>query len=602
MDEFSQEWFELRDHRRRLYSRAVWVPVYGTILPLERGRYPEVGHVEETLAVGSAVVFNNKREKAEELDWHYWSLDNTTPYLDRDGQYFEAESFYDDPDGRLGLRLVLTRYLNSAHPRHVFINQDFVMAYGLLEEGDYWLRPEEGYEQVVRLTRKEDGTVVFVEIRAEYLKDYLAARNAALRLYYYRQRRAVLQHDPKFDWPEDFSLVSEPNDSLEVRCHEIDASGDFPGTTWAVFKAWRTDVDADEEVPDFSGHDDEATKTETTKGVRGDEGGRFLITGEMWRGEWIEAAEKSWRIGYEEPDEAIMVQLDGGGGRVDLRTLNYEEVGKYLWFKPEVINDLLSRRGATITWYTHDTGGVSPSPDWLLHFGVNKLGLVNAYAYDVARRPLWERRIWGAHNCRPDGGVSAELMEAQMACEPAATKSPEFLIHHALDWIGQVFQEKFDIALFRDHHEVEELSSRIHRFRATDESGLRSLAKDLVKISIERINKKSLIEALGERKSDQGTLKLLQRLLAKYTDDDYAYRRMSPLFGTYDLRGADAHLSSSDVNDCYDRVGVDRSAPLTKQAEQLIQKVADAFGITGTELRTYVPDEQSRIDGDGLGR
>ena len=122
MDELSQEWFELRDHRRRLYSRAVWVPVYGTILPLERGRYPEVGHVEETLAVGAAVVFNNKREKAEELDWHSWSLDNTTPYLDGDGRYFEAEAFYDDPDGRLGLRLVLTRYLNSAHPRHVFIN------------------------------------------------------------------------------------------------------------------------------------------------------------------------------------------------------------------------------------------------------------------------------------------------------------------------------------------------------------------------------------------------------------------------------------------------------------------------------------------------
>ncbi|SHL98554.1 hypothetical protein SAMN05444389_102506 [Paracoccus solventivorans] len=97
MDELSQEWFELRDHRRRLYSRAVWVPVYGRILPSERGRYPEVGHVEETLSVGSAVVFNDKREKAEELDWHYWSLDNTTPYLNGDRQYFEAESFYDDP-------------------------------------------------------------------------------------------------------------------------------------------------------------------------------------------------------------------------------------------------------------------------------------------------------------------------------------------------------------------------------------------------------------------------------------------------------------------------------------------------------------------------
>ena len=591
MDELSREWFELRDHRRRLYSRAVWIPVYGTIIPLERGRYPEVGYVEEVLAVGSAVIFRDKREKAETLDWHYWSLYETAPYLDEDGKYFEAESFGDDPDGRLGLRLVLPHYLNSAHSRQVYINQDFILAYGLLEEYSHWVRPNEGYEQVMRLTRKEDGTIIFVEIRAEYLKDYLAARNSVFRLYYYRQRRAIFENDPKFDWPEDFSLVSDPNDRLEVRCNEIDASGDFPGTTWALFKAWRTDVDPEEEVPDFAGNDDEATETETIEGVRGDGGGRFLVAGEMWRGEWIEPAEKSCRVGYGEPDEVLMVQLDGGGGRVDLETLNREEVGKYLWFKPEVINDLLLRRGATMQWYTHDTGGVSPSPDWLLHFGINKLGLINAYAYDVARRPLWERRIWAAHNCRPDGGVSAELMEAQMACKPASTKSPEFMIHRALDWIDRVFQEKFKTALFREHHEVEGLSSKIHRFRAIDESGLRSLAKDLVKISIERINKNSLIDALGEGKLDQGTLKLLQRLLENYTNKEYAYSRMTPLFGAYDLRGADAHLSSSDVDESYARVGVDRTAPLIKQAEQLIQNVADAFGITGTELRTHVPED-----------
>jgi hypothetical protein len=66
---------------------------------------------------------------------------------------------------------------------------------------------------------------------------------------------------------------------------------------------------------------------------------------------------------------------------------------------------------------------------------------------------------------------------------------------------------------------------------------------------------------------------------------------MTPLFGAYDLRVADAHLSSSDVNECYARLGVDRSIPLTKQAEQLIQNVADAFGITGTELRRHVPKD-----------
>jgi len=378
MQELSQEWFELGDHWRRKFSRAVWIPIYGTTLPIEKGKYPEIGHIEEVFCVGSAVIFDENRDQAEELDWHYWSLESTVPYVDNDGQYFEADTFHDGPEGSLGFRLVLSQHYNSLHPRQVCIHQDFIMAYGLLEEEDKWLRPNEGYEEVIRQRRNGEGTVIFVEVRAEYLKDYLAARKAALRLYYYRQRRAILETDPKFDWPEDFSLVSEQNDSCEVRCNEIDASGDFPGTTWAMFKSWRTDVDPEEDVPDFSGNDGEATESESTSGVRGDEGGRFIVSGEMWRGEWIEPAAESCRIDHSEPKEALMVQVDGGGGKVDLESLNYEEVGKYLWFKPGVMNELLSCRGSSMSWYTRDTGGVSPSPDWLLHFGVNKLGFINA--------------------------------------------------------------------------------------------------------------------------------------------------------------------------------------------------------------------------------
>ncbi len=593
MDELSKEWFELRDHQRRKFCRAVWVPVYGTVKTLERGRFPEVGHVEETLAVGSAVVFNDQREKAEELHWHHWRPDGSIPFLRADGQYFAAESFYGYDDGNIGLVLVLTQYLNSAHPRQVLLNQDFVMAYGLIEEGNFWLRPNEGYEQVVRLTRNDEGVVIFVEIRTEYLMDYLAARSASLRLYTYRQRLAVLQNHPEFEWPDDGSLVSKDHDTLEVRCSEINAEGFRPGETWAVFKAWRTDVDPEEDVPDFSGDDDEATETASRSGTGSAENIRFRVSGEMWRGEWIEPAEGSFRIGYSEPEETLMVQPDGGGKKVDLKKLHFEEVGKYLWFQPTLIGDLLSHRGSKLSWYTHDTAGVSARPDGSTHFGVNRLGLVNAYAYDVARLPLWERRIWAAHNCRPDGGVSEELMQAQMACNPADTKSPEAMLHFSINLLGEVFEHKFGASLFREHHEVEELSLRIHRFRAVDENGLRSLAKDVVKFTIERINKKSLVAALGEGKSNHGTLKLLQALLAKYTDEEYAYRRMSPLFGAYDLRGADAHLSSSDVEDSYKRAGVDRSSPLVKQAEQLIDSVASAFIIAGIELKKHAPEQDS---------
>lgn len=446
MEELSKEWFELHDHRRRLFSRNVWIPIYGVVhpLPLARGKFADIGYVEETLAVQSAVSSYDKREQAEALGWSDWYSDSTAPWIDNDDRYVEAGSFEDHFGEQLGKRLVLWYSLNSNHPTQVIIDQDFVLAYGLIEEGNYWLRPNEGYEQVIRLTRHDDGTVIFAEIRAEYLKDYLAARNAALRLYYYRQRRAILKNDPRFDWPENSSLVSEPNDRVDVYYTEINESGHSPGDNFAVFKTWRTDVDPEEEVPDFAGQDDDVTASESFTGTFGDQRDRFLITGEMWRGEWIEPANKSCRIGYDEPDEPLLVQTDGGGEKVDIQTLRDETVGKYLWFKPEVVNDLLSRRGSVISWYTRETGGISPSPDWLLNFGVNNLGLINTYAYDVAVRPLWERRIWVAHNCRPDGGVSEELMNAQMACQPADTVAPEFLIHEALTWLTESFRRNLD--------------------------------------------------------------------------------------------------------------------------------------------------------------
>ena len=38
-----------------------------------------------------------KREKAEELDWHYWSLDNTSPYLNEEKQYLVGSNLLDCP-------------------------------------------------------------------------------------------------------------------------------------------------------------------------------------------------------------------------------------------------------------------------------------------------------------------------------------------------------------------------------------------------------------------------------------------------------------------------------------------------------------------------
>ena len=591
MEKLSKEWFELADHRKRSYSRAVWIPVYGTTYPIKVDKYPNIGFVEETLAVGSAVIFNDGRAKAEELEWSYWNQSDTIPYVNDQGKYHDSTLFHDENEVCLGFRIILSQYLNSLHPRQVSLHQDFIHAYALLNEGNKWLRPNEAYAEVVRMTENDKGDTIFVEIRAEYLRDYLAARKAALRLYCYRQRQAIFKDNPNFDWPEDFALTSEQNDKCEVHCYEINASGKIPGSRWASMKVWQTDVDVEEDVPDFSQGDDGNIATESKTGVQTDKGRRFLVTGELWRGEWIDPAKASCRIGYLEPKENLLVSVDGSGSKVDLESLNFEVVGKYLWFGPSVVPALLEFRGSNLKWYTRDTGGVSAGPDGLLHFGVNSLGFVNAYAYDVARLPLWERRIWVSNNCRPDGGVSSELLQAQMQCEPAESDPPELMLLRALQWINMNFEDKFGLALLRDHHEVGSLSNRIHRFRATSEIDLKALAKDVVKISIERIDKKSLVTALGEKKSDLGTLKLLERLLGQYTGENYACRIMAPLFGVYDLRSSDAHLSHTNIEDSYTRIGIDRKKPLVVQGALLLEKVGTAFGVSGRVIEEHIPSQ-----------
>ena len=249
LDKLSKEWFELRDHRKRLFSKAVWVPIYGTISPIIESQYPEIGFVEEVFVVGAAVIYGDKCQKAEELDWHHWSQNNSMRYIDECGRYHEAAAFVGFSDEELGFRLVLNQYVNSLHRRTVAIHPDIIFAYGLVEERDRWLKPLDGYQEVIRVRRHENEEIHFVEIRLEYLRDYLAARNSALRLYYYRQRQAIFREDPSFDWPKDNLVHDTRHNRCEVRSYKIDELGDAPGAAWAIFRTWRTDVDPERMYP-----------------------------------------------------------------------------------------------------------------------------------------------------------------------------------------------------------------------------------------------------------------------------------------------------------------------------------------------------------------
>ena len=75
------------------------------------------------------------------------------------------------------------------------------MALGLLREADEWLRPSEDYCIVARLRRDPDGHPTACEIKNEFLRDYLTAREMALRLTFYRKREVIVKDAGHITWP-----------------------------------------------------------------------------------------------------------------------------------------------------------------------------------------------------------------------------------------------------------------------------------------------------------------------------------------------------------------------------------------------------------------
>jgi hypothetical protein len=272
--------------------------------------------------------------------------------------------------------------------------------------------------------------------------------------------------------------------------------------------------------------------------------------------------------------------VDASGQTQTGDELNDEDIGKYLWFRPDVVPNLLGRRGATWRWFTRETGGIELTHGYLVHFGVNRLGLINAYAHDIGKLPEWQRRIWQGFNVAPEGGVSTELLDAQMRVKPARTLAPEKHLSDALKAVDEQFVARFGVPLFRSHASRAEISARVHRFRALTQEGVFALAKDVSRLIVEAIDIAELHRIAPPPKGGGGTgsMKSLERVLATIATPTEARDALTRLVGIYELRGADAHLPSTELDEAFALAGIDRSAAPLEQGLQLLLRTMQVLG------------------------
>ena len=571
----NQDWILLTKEIRREFSKSTWVPLRAA-RKVEVGEVKKIGYSIDFFGLGSVAIHQKYSEMVGDLTWSDIGLGHSTgPCSYEDGNYSTIYDFEIRDKEPVGTYLVLELPRPIVGGRTWILNPDLISALRIIKEGNSWVRPEENFIEVARESFAEDGGHCQIEIKREFLLDYLAARNMSLRISYYYQR---VENVPSLEGSEYANLI-ERNETLEkgryfLRKPELNQ---VFGGNWAMFRAWRTDVNEDEDAPVMGPENGENTDYESSFGHRGGLTG-IRVEGEYWRDEVIESNGISTRVRGDKELNYPHFITETDGRQTSSPDLNDEDIGRWLWFRPQIINEMIKLRGFSLDWYTAQTGGVKSPSGYRVPFGVNDIDFITVYAYDIARLPTWEQRIWAAYNCVPEGKVSSELFLAQVRANPVNTIAVEEVFFRSLVRLERCFSHIYSTPLFSQNIDFVQARIKICRFASRDLSSLLRLAKEIIRAFSDRINVSGLRKISTHPDKDKlGSNKLLQDILSKKIGKELAREIFGPIVGTYDLRVGDAHPTSSKIEDALSLAGIDQSNSYLRQGEQLIGNFSNSI-------------------------
>lgn len=568
----NRNWILQERETRRTFSSATWVPLKAINNEENNIDVKNIGYIGAFFGCNSVAFLLKDKEFAETLEWYNIGISlEASPYAYKDGYYKSVEQYEWNEKEPLGIHLVFEHPQPVVGGRKWIINPDLIIALRLVKENNSWVRPEEDFVEVIRESFDKKGNHTKIEIKREFLIDYLAARNLFLRLSYYRQR---VENITMLESSEYADLVNfqefRDNGRFELRINDLNS---IYGRSWTVLRTWRTDIDEDDDAPVMGEENAKNTASESHQGYHGGYNG-LRVESEFWKNEWIDHKNQSIRIRGDEDSSLPDFIVETDGTRISSRELNTEDIGRWLWFRSGVVNELLKHRGFSLGWYTSETGYIHSTSEYNTHFGINDSDLITVYAYDIAKLPSWEQRIWAAYNTVPEGKVSVELLASQIKAQPANTHAVEVLLFSIMRTFATSFYQKFDVDLFSHDISDQESLQQISRFTSTDRASLLRLAKDLVRVFTDRLNTKALQQlSTHTDKKKLGSIKLLQNIVAQKIGEDKARELFSMIVGIYDMRLGDAHPTSSKIEDALKLAGIDQNQSLLKQGKQLISNL-----------------------------
>jgi hypothetical protein len=539
-------WVEARDVETFSFEKATWIPLYVAKDDLLHGKSGMVGHRKSARYYDSIIVPLTLRSRFKKSDWQAISRNwPDSAWVDEKG--FHPPGCYQG-DARIRYAAI-QQWFETGETAQWELFQELAVGLHLIRQGDSWLRPEEDGIEVARLERGQQREPELLLIRAEHLRDYLCAKRAALLLVGFEFRDAVEEAFPEVLWDDGHQRREFKTGVWEGAYVPIHEGGQPYEVDIHVVRTWRESVDPNQDVPQMPHPAQESAARGESFTLKSRGRKLMFLSGRIWVKHWILPAEKSPRV-REDPVEArVHFHVDNQEQRT-LAGAALKDYRGWLWFKPSIVRRILDRKKGVLKWYTEQTGELGIA-NWTLHFGLNRLGLINVLGYKMAVLPEWAQRIWATDNVVPEGGLSEELHMSQNLAKPASTVAPEEMLWNNLRVLQGRSLKICGQTLLQELPTERDFFQKIHRFYGESFTDVCELSKELHRLISEKVDiglLNSKIDPGNAVESNQQGLKQIKRLALWLTGLGLNGRDITrPLAGISDLRQGDAHGQGSDL-------------------------------------------------------
>lgn len=359
------------------------------------------------------------------------------------------------------------------------------------------------------------NTIRSLEVKAEFLKDYLKQRGCALVLAYFQSRDVRKTQ-------EDISLPDDDREEFTVRGGKAVRGVRRNQVGYELH--WFCPIKADD-IPygreERLQEDRENLKFETKQGYR-------FSKEEAVNEEGFEDA------GYRRP----------ATGAEDLE----EAISFFGWtyFEPEVLEKYKNDSRGSVSEWSRQGLQVNWLDKMKLRAYRNDEDLVLIIVDDLIDIPDEELSHWYHYNTSPAGNIPGEMITNYIEADWVDSESPSDAVINAVTELNEAFEEKYDVRLYREVGD-EINTDRMLSLPRNERHELLTVMSEAHQVIVENLDRGNLESELPDEVSGdvEGKKSALFEFVRELSDIETAADILDPINAVHDFRKENSHMTVS---------------------------------------------------------